>query len=387
MRRRWLAVVLFAAATMAGCDDAFDPYDRNGIGPFSVFGYLDTHAETQWIRVMPIRNQLIPDPAPIDAVVTLEDLGTGRVLTLRDSVFAFTDRGRNAVLYAHNFWTTETIEAGTVYRLTAMRSDGAATTAVVETPPESELTLRFLDHPRAPGVRESARVFVRGEHLLYAEVIYTVRDTKIDRGGSPVPVRQISPLTPAPGTWEFAISRDSLHRPGLEDVRRLEARVAVSASDWPFEPGLSAAEVAVPGAIPTNVENGVGALLGVATWTIPLPNCIPLAPGPDGAEECTTVFDGTTASVVGRVVHDPCGNLLDLPFVRLTERYADGGAVAWEWKADWTGAYRFEGLEPGAELIVELPGVPGSAVAIPPLQPGQRYEAPDLTIPRSCPEP
>jgi hypothetical protein len=85
---------------------ADEPFAENAVGPFAIFGYLDLRADTQWVRLMPIRRNLIPTPDPIDAIVTLEHLGTGRVVMLRDSLFAFTDGKSGGVGYAHNFWTT-----------------------------------------------------------------------------------------------------------------------------------------------------------------------------------------------------------------------------------------------------------------------------------------
>lgn len=149
-RPGWLAPVLLTVTLAAGCDVPFDPFEENTIGPFSVFGYLDVAADTQWVRVMPIRQDLLADSAPIDAVVTLEHLGSGRVVTLRDSLFGFTNLGLDEVGYAHNFWTTEPIEPEAAYRLAAVRSDGATTTAVVEIP-SFEMTLRFFPTDR-PGV-------------------------------------------------------------------------------------------------------------------------------------------------------------------------------------------------------------------------------------------
>ena len=49
----------------------------------SVFGYLDASADTQWIRVMPMRAALPTAPGGSAAKVTVEHLGTGRVFELR----------------------------------------------------------------------------------------------------------------------------------------------------------------------------------------------------------------------------------------------------------------------------------------------------------------
>ncbi|MEX1181961.1 MAG: hypothetical protein WEF86_01915 [Gemmatimonadota bacterium] len=383
---RWLAVLL--GATLAtGCDTAFEPFEENTIGPFSIFGYLDLTADTQWIRVTPIRQGLLTDPAPIDVVVTLEHLGTGRVVTLRDSVFTFADLQLDAVGYAHNFWTTERLEPEATYRLRALRSDGAATTALIEMPPELAVTLVFWElFPDFPGTWLPRQILVQADRLLYAEVVYTLWDPTLARGAAPIAVRQLPGIT-GPATWGYALPGvgplDRLNAPPFIDVYRREVRVAAAGSDWPYVPGLSATAVAIPGIIPTTVENGVGSVLGVATWSIPIPRCEMLEPRPDG-QPCTTLLDASSASIAGRVTGAPCTGSRQLPTIRLTERYADGGAVVWVWNTDWDGSWRFEGIEPDSDLLLEVVGDPAGAMSIPPLGPGEHYVALDVTLPIDC---
>jgi hypothetical protein len=129
---RRLLPLLAGSALVAGCDHPFEPFQENTLGPFSVFGYLDLNADVQWVRVMPIRQTLLAEPGPIDAVVTLEHLGTGRVVTLRDSLFAYTDHGMGAVAYA------------VVWQWRADWHGSYHFQAIV---PGSELLLEFPGHP------------------------------------------------------------------------------------------------------------------------------------------------------------------------------------------------------------------------------------------------
>jgi hypothetical protein len=381
------------AATLAtACDVPFEPFQENTLGPFSVFGYLDLRADTQWIRVAPIRQNLLPDSAPIDAVVTLEHLGSGRVVTLRDSLFTFADLQLNTLGYAHNFWTTEPLEPEAMYRLRVVRSDGAATTALVEIPPDLEFSLRFLDvilfGGGSAGYWAPRQLFVQAQHLLYTDLIYTVADPSVGRGGAPIGVRQ-HPVTSDSGMWAYALPGVGPFDPRLDvppytDMLRREARIAVAGSDWPYEPGLSVTDVAIPGITRTTVENGVGSVVGVATWAVPLPICYPLEARPDGTPHCTPLFGAGSTSIAGRVERAPCSNPMQLTTVRLTERYADGGAVVWEWQTDWDGAYHFEGLEPGSDLLLEFSDPSAGALHIPSLSPGERYIAPDVTVAIGC---
>lgn len=124
------SLLLFASA----CDQTFEPlieHDRY----FSIFGVLNPAADTQWIRVTPIRDLLTTStlPGPIEAVVTLEDLSTGQIVTLSDSLFAYgvTNLDHSQHRYAYNFWTTHPIRPGATYRLTVTRSDGTKSSATV----------------------------------------------------------------------------------------------------------------------------------------------------------------------------------------------------------------------------------------------------------------
>lgn len=379
-RTRWLVLLLLAGTLAGGCDHPFEPFQENTAGPFSISGYLDLKADTQWIRVMPVRQQQLAEPAPIDAVVTLEHMGTGRVVTLRDSLFTFTDPRLNSVAYAHNFWTAEPIQPGAVYRLEAVRSDGATTTALIEMPSDPEVTLFHDPAPYRYG--DVSRILVRAEHLLYIDLVYTVWSSRFGRAGDPFVVRQHPFRTTPAGSWEFRLSPDSLMQPGLFDVRRLEARVALTRSDWPYVPGLSALDLAVPGRIPSNVENGLGFVGGLALWRIPLAGCTLIEAGPDGTIDCTTILDASSASIAGRVAPPVCGNAMNLVRVRLTERFAGGGAVVRELKTDWHGVYGFAGVQPTSDLSLEFDT--GSSVVtadVPPLAPGERYVVPEVSLP------
>jgi hypothetical protein len=49
----------------------------------------------------------------------------------------------------------------------------------------------------------------------------------------------------------------------------------------------------------------------------------------------------------------------------------------------WDGAYRFEGLEAGADLALDF-GSGKPEVPLPRLSAGERYVVPDLTAPGGC---
>lgn len=96
-RSSLLVAAVFASALAAGCEHAFEPFQENEDADFSMFGYLDLNADTQWVRVMPVRQDLFLSPDPIDAAVTLEHLESGQIVTLNDSLFEFVDHRLDGV--------------------------------------------------------------------------------------------------------------------------------------------------------------------------------------------------------------------------------------------------------------------------------------------------
>lgn len=387
-RRRRVFSILLAGMLMAplagACDYPFDPFQENTIGPFTIFGTLDLSADTQWIRVMPIRQQILAGPAPIDATVTLENVGTGQVATLHDSLFNFADQGLNTIGYAHNFWTDEPLEPGASYRLTATRSDGEATTADVRMPTEPSISLEYGVTDREGG-KLLNWIRLRADYVVYLDLVYSVWNTVQRRPGDPVSVHQQPSQLSSPGVFSYLVPHDTLRRaPPFHDMRRLQARVVVADSGWPYVPGLSATEVAVPGKLPTNVENGLGFVGGVTTWSFPILNCGVVTPHPDGRRLCTADLGASTSSIVGRLLRPDCSTYGDLPDVYLTERFADGGVYLYQWKADWDGLYRFDGLEPGTDLLLQFPDNPDATMHLPVLGPGEQYEVPDVAVPGGC---
>jgi hypothetical protein len=343
-----------------------------------MFGYLDLRADTQWVRVMPVRQNLLTDPAPIDATVTLEKVGSGRIVTLKDSLFSFTDARLGGVQYAHNFWTTERLEAKGQYRLNAVRSDGAATSALVDMPADLELSFLNLD-----GGGDTAWVEIRAERVLLVETLHSMMTLSGEPAGS-IARRQSEAIpTGDPGKQVLNVDGAPAFQQGLVDVNRSQLHVVTVPAVWPYDPRLPEPDDVLPGAMPTNVENGVGFVGGVATMTIPFHRCTSLASRPDNQISCAIRYNAQSATVAGRVIREPCGDPDALADIHLMETFAAGGAVILTWKTGWDGGYRFEGIEPGAELSLRLdPERP--AVPLPRLGPGQHFTVGDISVPGGC---
>ncbi len=143
--KKSLYVVLLAvfALGLAGCEETIDPFIEDNRF-YTVWGYLDTASNTQFIRIEALRRTLgLTDDGAIDAIVTTTAREDGNTVVWRDSLITFDDGSIGTVFYAPfrpiPGWT---------YDLVIERSDGARSEAFTTVPP-------------APGVQiEDPRIVV-----------------------------------------------------------------------------------------------------------------------------------------------------------------------------------------------------------------------------------
>ncbi len=128
----WTGVVLLVLAFSA-CENTVDPFietDRY----YTIFGYLDTGQDRQFVRVVPLRKQIdAEDGEPLDAVVTATDLDGGHEYAWRDSIIVYGD-GSTGHVFVSDFRPVP----GRMYRFEVERADGAVTWAQTLVP-EAEI--------------------------------------------------------------------------------------------------------------------------------------------------------------------------------------------------------------------------------------------------------
>ena len=156
----------------AGCENALDPFaDDRSANPFFVHGFLDTSADTQFIRVEPIRRSYDPDAGPLAASVRTTEVESGVVMMWDDSLIVNRD-GSDAHLFFARFAPTP----GRTYVLDVMRDDGATTSSRVDVPARPLLDV-------APAVVQSGSVFQEvawsglARAPIAAEVVYEVSES------------------------------------------------------------------------------------------------------------------------------------------------------------------------------------------------------------------
>lgn len=229
-----------------------------------MFGYLDASADTQWVRIMPVRDSLFYQPDEIDAIVTLEELETGKTVTLNDSLFHFSNNR-----YAYNFWTTQSLEPSNTYHLKAERSDGAASHATVTLPADFPTPIA---HIWEPDDFTPDRIDIKGvEKLVDAQVIYQtqnkrslisfIQDTVIVPDGSYQVLIQPWINYESIGTTLDMISNENL-----------KIYVAAATSEFPDFATIDEIIITFPGGV-SNVENGTGYVGGIVSKTIPYRSC------------------------------------------------------------------------------------------------------------------
>lgn len=124
-----LTVLVAAVMFWTGCEDQVNPFveeDRY----FTVFGYLDTASDQQFVRIIPLRTDFAAlEDGEIDAAVTTLEVESGRVIAWQDSVITFSDGSIGNVFHAP-FRPVP----GWTYELSVVREDGNRSTATTTIP-------------------------------------------------------------------------------------------------------------------------------------------------------------------------------------------------------------------------------------------------------------
>ncbi|MEX2601756.1 MAG: hypothetical protein WD355_08920 [Balneolaceae bacterium] len=281
-------VGIFFVLFTTGCNESFEPWQENDRYHFSIYGYLDASADTQWVRVMPVREDLLYEPGPIDAVVTLEHLESGETVVMNDSLLSYAHG-----TYAWNFWTTMNIQPEQTYRLTAERSDGKTSSAEATLPadfPTPYIQIEYADFRRTP---VTTTIFIENvDRLVDAQTVYRTYDNS-----AILTVPHLKDTVYIDFSNEYRIIMETLEDRNLLEVYfpvpfRLpisqlgeisdgiflvgdfhkQIFLAAGGPDYHHFPSFDPKIEALPEGL-SNVENGVGYLAGVVSKTIPYRMC------------------------------------------------------------------------------------------------------------------
>ncbi|MCP9291699.1 hypothetical protein [Gracilimonas sediminicola] len=255
--------VLFAAVCLflfcAGCEQTFQPLDKTD-DVFTIYGVLDVHSDTQWVRVMPIGETYLPqDPSIGSSEVRLTREATGETVTLNDSLFKF-----SGDTYVWNYWLPDSVFTNEVYTLVAENEEGEQSRVTLETPSPLELpeVEKRGGETRISGPAADSLVVASVNYLVQpvtdmgcgqeVEISVSQLDHTLlnSEGGYFFIVRGSSAIVDELGTSNFIVNRTSVE-------------VVTATDSWPDATSLEDIEVALPEVV-SNVENGTGVLAGVA---------------------------------------------------------------------------------------------------------------------------
>lgn len=127
---RWCAAALLLLVVSA-CDESLTPISGEVDGYYTINGYLDVDADTQFVRVTPVRFQFERLPAePLDARVFTRNLSTGVEATWQDSLITLDDGTTD-----HLFHSTAPVIPGDTYEFVIERPDGIVMSTQQDVPP------------------------------------------------------------------------------------------------------------------------------------------------------------------------------------------------------------------------------------------------------------
>ena len=281
-----LVLVLIIGIAGGGCEESIAPFlETNRY--FTIYGYLDTGADVQYVRVEPLRRLIDPPPpGPIDAEVSITELETGQVITWTDSLVTFDND-----IYGHVYYANFTPVHNYTYRLDVRRSDGATTSATTTVPPNVEA---LINDPFS----QTAGGFSRyGQRILWPTVDFKPFSVQVwyrfGRNRPNQPFRDIFlPYTDEDigalqdGLWNIVLDLSEDRRMLFESagidpeqsgaefpltLYSIGVQVASTDGQWRPPNGIFDAEILIQPGVLSNVEDGFGFFGSVAQlkteWT------------------------------------------------------------------------------------------------------------------------
>lgn len=282
---KYLILVICSLFVITSCDESFEPLKENDRYFFSIYGYLDASADTNWLRVIPLRDNIekLPD---VNFTVTLEHLESGDISFMTDSLFTYAG-GRTAT----NFWTTMELFPNQSYRIVAEREDGIQSSVVIEMPEDFPTPIVLEDFNTEFGLDS---VLIDGvENLADVRTIWKIDELFSQR----TPVFDFPHLQDTTG---FFMGKRLVEMETIDDIESIsrfyssdigealeliniihkQVWVASAGPGWLFFPDIDENVVALPDGI-SNVENGAGYVIGIISKTVPLQSCFEENGDPD----------------------------------------------------------------------------------------------------------
>lgn len=273
-----LGICLF----IVSCNENFEPYSENDRFFFTMYGFLDASADTQWVRVAPVRKEYDMSSEIPDMSVTLEHLESGTAVIMKDSLFQFR-QGFNAV----NAWSEMEIEPEQSYLLRAENTDGDAASEVTVTLPRDFPSPRlFIERipeqdPRyflwIDGVERLADVQSRWYYRLYTPYWEEKRMISLPMKTEAVPEPNGSytvEMFPDEEMIDIKNQSFALSHPDSE-IEFLHHQIYVASGGPQWDEDISLIDDPVyylPDGF-SNVDSGLGYMVGIVSKLVPFESC------------------------------------------------------------------------------------------------------------------
>lgn len=258
------------------CEDNFNPIKEEYLDNYSIFGYLDAEADTQWIRIMPIRESIYKNIDSLDAKVTLTELG-GTSVELTAKAIYFGEAVGNTI-QVWNYWTTMDIKPESEYLISVQNGNGELTQIRVKipsdfNPPEVSGSLIYLNSmERLADIRAvwTVRDNVKRETLKFSfshinKIEVTVDGHKLNFD----PNKDFLKITEIIGNENPYLSISN----GELLVVKVEFEVVQAGENWIDFFNLNREEIAVE-TIKSNVKGGVGYIVGTVIKKVNFKVCV-----------------------------------------------------------------------------------------------------------------
>lgn len=257
-----IPVLMVTSLIIYGCEQSFEPINQDNQYNYTMYSVLDLSADTQWVRVMPVRNSVFKDSVPNNATVSLTRLSTGESEVLKDSLFRLSQD-----TYVWNFWTNTPLHQNEDYLVEAVSPEGDVTSATASIPsdfPESEIYFR----------ENTGECYIQinglAEYIPVVEIEYRFRlQRDILSGFYRYSISHVQAMQPGiAGGKQIVVQNDiqaianefNVETSQFRDVSG-QLTVVSSDSNW-YDVNEEAAEV--PGRL-SNVENGLGLVTGIVS--------------------------------------------------------------------------------------------------------------------------
>jgi hypothetical protein len=281
-KRSGIVAIFLSALVMtgiAGCENAFDPIVEDPLRHYSMFGALNTIADTQWVRVTPIRDSLFLGRDSLDITVTITETESNQTDILTP-VLSKVPTSTIDTVYYWSFWTTMEIEAEKQYQVQTTGPDDKVSFATVTIPPDFDPPIFDFD----PEMNTGSLIGDGIERMVITDVIYSLTVIGEDEDMVIKRVETVSQLkrdrliyNQNTGQYRISINDrsylDELYTNQFVIIDSAKIFIAAGNDSWPDVENLTPEELVLPHVI-SNVEGGTGVIVGINGMIMPFEGCL-----------------------------------------------------------------------------------------------------------------